>query len=88
MELQLNGVAGGVDPKLTPIPHWDPPATLALVFLLLFFNFRNVSETLIVMLSIPFTLIGGIWLLWALDYNWSVAVTIGFLRNLLRERIS
>ena len=55
------------------------PATLALVFLLLFFNFRNVSETLIVMLSIPFTLIGGIWLLWALDYNWSVAVTIGFL---------
>ncbi len=55
------------------------PATLALVFLLLFFNFRNVSETLIVMLSIPFTLIGGIWMLWALDYNWSVAVTIGFL---------
>jgi Cu(I)/Ag(I) efflux system membrane protein CusA/SilA len=55
------------------------PATLALVFLLLFFNFRNVSETLIVMLSIPFTLIGGIWMLWVLDYNWSVAVTIGFL---------
>jgi Cu(I)/Ag(I) efflux system membrane protein CusA/SilA len=55
------------------------PATLALVFLLLFVNFRNVSETLIVMLSIPFTLIGGIWLLWALDYDWSVAVTIGFL---------
>ena len=55
------------------------PATLALVFLLLYFNFRNVSETLIVMLSIPFTLVGGIWFLWALDYNWSVAVTIGFL---------
>jgi Cu(I)/Ag(I) efflux system membrane protein CusA/SilA len=55
------------------------PATLAIVFLLLFFNFRNVGETLIVMLSIPFTLVGGVWFLWALDYNWSVAVTIGFL---------
>ena len=55
------------------------PATLALVFLLLYFNFRNVSETLIVMLSIPFTLVGGVWFLWALNYDWSVAVTIGFL---------
>jgi len=55
------------------------PATLALVFLLLFLNFRNVGETLIVMLSIPFTLVGGVWFLWALDYDWSVAVTIGFL---------
>ena len=55
------------------------PATLALVFILLYFNFRSVAETLIVMLSIPFTLVGGIWFLWALGYNWSVAVTIGFL---------
>jgi Cu(I)/Ag(I) efflux system membrane protein CusA/SilA len=55
------------------------PATLALVFLLLYFNFRRVSDTLVVMLSIPFTLVGGVWYLWALDYNWSVAVTIGFL---------
>lgn len=55
------------------------PATLALVFLLLYFNFRNVSETLLVMLSVPFTLVGGVWFLWALDYNWSVAVTVGFL---------
>ena len=55
------------------------PITLALVFLLLYFNFRNVGETLIVMLSIPFTLVGGIWFLWGLDYDWSVAVTIGFL---------
>jgi multidrug efflux pump subunit AcrB len=54
------------------------PATLAIVFLLLFFNFRNVGET-IVKLSIAFTLIGGVWFLWALDYNRSVAVTIGFL---------
>jgi Cu(I)/Ag(I) efflux system membrane protein CusA/SilA len=55
------------------------PATLALVFILLYFNFKSVAETLIVMLSIPFTLVGGIWFLWALGYNWSVAVTIGFL---------
>jgi copper/silver efflux system protein len=55
------------------------PATLAIVFLLLYLNFRTVGETLIVMLSIPFTLVGGVWFLWALDYNWSVAVTIGFL---------
>jgi Cu(I)/Ag(I) efflux system membrane protein CusA/SilA len=55
------------------------PATLALVFLLLYFNFRRVSDTLVVMLSIPFTLVGGVWYLWALDYDWSVAVTIGFL---------
>ena len=59
--------------------HLVVPVTLAIVFVLLFFNFRSVGETLIVMLSIPFTLVGGIWFLWALDYNWSVAVTIGFL---------
>jgi Cu(I)/Ag(I) efflux system membrane protein CusA/SilA len=54
------------------------PATLAIVFLLLYFNFRSVGATLIVMLSLPFALVGGIWLVWALDYNWSVAVAIGF----------
>jgi Cu(I)/Ag(I) efflux system membrane protein CusA/SilA len=55
------------------------PATLAIIFLLLYFNFRNVGETLIVMLSLPFALVGGIWFLWALGYNWSVAVAIGFI---------
>lgn len=55
------------------------PATLALVLLLLYLNFLSVPDTLIVMLSIPFTLIGGVWMLWGLDYEWSVAVTIGFL---------
>jgi len=55
------------------------PATLAIIFLLLYFNFRSVGETLIVMLSLPFALVGGIWFLWALDYNWSVAVAIGFI---------
>ncbi|HWJ21799.1 MAG TPA: efflux RND transporter permease subunit [Gemmatimonadaceae bacterium] len=55
------------------------PATLAIIFLLLYFNFRSVGEALIVMLSLPFALVGGIWLLWALGYDWSVAVAIGFI---------
>jgi Cu(I)/Ag(I) efflux system membrane protein CusA/SilA len=55
------------------------PATLAIIFLLLYFNFKSVSETLIVMASLPFALVGGIWLTWALGYNWSVAVAIGFI---------
>lgn len=55
------------------------PATLALIFLLLYFNFRSVPESLIVMLSLPFALIGGVWFIWAFDYNWSVAVAIGFI---------
>ena len=55
------------------------PATLAIIFLLLYFNFKSVGETLIVMLSLPFALVGGIWFVWALGYNWSVAVAIGFI---------
>ena len=55
------------------------PTTLAIIFLLLYFNFRSVGETLIVMLSLPFALVGGIWFIWALGYNWSVAVAIGFI---------
>jgi Cu(I)/Ag(I) efflux system membrane protein CusA/SilA len=55
------------------------PATLAIIFLLLYFNFKSVGETLIVMLSLPFALLGGIWFIYALGYNWSVAVAIGFI---------
>ncbi|MDX2057356.1 MAG: CusA/CzcA family heavy metal efflux RND transporter [Gemmatimonadales bacterium] len=55
------------------------PATLLVIFLLLYLNFRNVGETLLVMLSLPFALVGGVWLVWALGYNWSVAVAIGFI---------
>ena len=55
------------------------PATLAIIFLLLYFNFRSVGETLMVMLSLPFALVGGVWFLWLLGYNWSVAVAIGFI---------
>ena len=55
------------------------PVTLALIFLLLFLNFRRITESLIVMLSVPFALVGGVWLMWALDYNLSVAVAVGFI---------
>lgn len=55
------------------------PVTLMLIFLLLYLNFRRVTESLIVMLSVPFALVGGIWLMWALDYNMSVAVAVGFI---------
>jgi len=55
------------------------PATLAIIFLLLYFNFKRVGETVIVLLSVPFSLVGGFWFIWALGYNWSVAVAIGFI---------
>ncbi len=55
------------------------PLTLLLIFVLLYLNFRRLTETLIVMLSVPFALVGGIWLMWALDYNLSVAVAVGFI---------
>ena len=55
------------------------PATLAIIFVLLYFNFRNVAEPLVVMLSIPFSLIGGVWMLWAYGFNLSVAVAVGFI---------
>ena len=55
------------------------PLTLLVVFLLLYLNFRRLTETLIVMLSLPFALVGGVWLLWAMGFNLSVAVTVGFI---------
>ncbi len=55
------------------------PATLAIIVLLLYFNFRNFTETAIVMLSLPFSIVGGMWFIWLLGYNWSVAVAIGFI---------
>ncbi|MGH7476994.1 MAG: efflux RND transporter permease subunit [Longimicrobiales bacterium] len=55
------------------------PITLAIIFLLLFINFRSVPESLIVMLSVPFALVGSVWLLWALGYNLSVAVWVGLI---------
>lgn len=55
------------------------PLTLALVCLLLWLNTRSVIETGIVLLAVPFSLIGAIWLLYLLDYNLSVAVWVGLI---------
>ena len=50
-----------------------------IIFLLLYLNFRRLTETLIVMLSLPFALVGGLWLMWWLGFNLSVAVAVGFI---------
>ncbi|HJV79974.1 CusA/CzcA family heavy metal efflux RND transporter, partial [Noviherbaspirillum sp.] len=55
------------------------PVTLLSIFVLLYLNFRRLTETLIVMLSVPFALVGGVWLMWLLGYNLSVAVAVGFI---------
>ncbi len=55
------------------------PVTLLVIFLLLYLNFRTLTETLIVMLSLPFALVGGVWLMWWLAFNMSVAVAVGFI---------
>jgi len=55
------------------------PATLLLIFVLLYLNFGRIAETLIVMLSLPFALVGGLWLVWAMGFNMSVAVAVGFI---------
>ncbi|AGK56886.1 HME family RND efflux transporter translocase subunit [Hyphomicrobium denitrificans 1NES1] len=55
------------------------PVTLMIIFLLLYLNFQRFTETLIVMLSLPFALVGGFWLMWWLGFNLSVAVAVGFI---------
>jgi len=55
------------------------PVTMLIIFVLLYMNFRRLTETLIVMLSVPFALVGGVWLMWWLGYNLSVAVAVGFI---------
>jgi Cu(I)/Ag(I) efflux system membrane protein CusA/SilA len=55
------------------------PVTVLIIFLLLYLNFRRITETLIVMLSVPFALVGGLWLMWGLGFNLSVAVAVGFI---------
>ncbi len=55
------------------------PLTLLLIFLLLYLNFRRIAETVIVMLSFPLALIGGVWILYFLKYDLSVAVAVGFI---------
>jgi len=55
------------------------PATLVVILVLLFLNFGRLTESFIVMLSVPFALVGGAWLMWWLGYNMSVAVAVGFI---------
>jgi Cu(I)/Ag(I) efflux system membrane protein CusA/SilA len=55
------------------------PLTLAIIFLLLYMHFRNVTESLTVMVTLPFALIGGVWLMYLEGYNMSVAVAVGFI---------
>ena len=55
------------------------PVTLLIIFLLLYLNFGRLTETLIVMLSLPFAVVGGVWLMWWLGFNMSVAVAVGFI---------
>jgi len=55
------------------------PLTLMLIFILLYLNFRNMTEALMVMGALPLALVGGVWLLYILGYNLSVAVGVGFI---------
>lgn len=55
------------------------PFTLLIIVLLLYLNFRNMIEVLIIMGTLPLALVGGFWLLYLLDYNMSVAVGVGFI---------
>ncbi len=55
------------------------PATLVIIFLLLYLNFGRVGETALVMLSLPFALVGGVAALAVLGFNWSVATGVGFI---------
>ena len=58
---------------------WVIPLTLAIVFVLLYFNTQSITESVIVMLAVPFSLVGAIWLLYLLHYNMSVAVWVGII---------
>ena len=55
------------------------PITLALIFVLLYMNFKSIPETFIILLSIPFAMTGSIWFLWMMDYNLSIAVWVGII---------
>ena len=55
------------------------PVTLVIILLLLYINFKNLTSVLIIMGTMPLALVGGIWLLYLLDYNMSVAVGVGFI---------
>jgi len=55
------------------------PVTLLIIFVLLYLNFGNITETLIVILSVPFALVGSVWLMYFLHYNVSIAFWVGII---------
>ncbi len=55
------------------------PMTLVIILIIIFLNTKSVFETLVVMLAVPFSLVGAFWLLWWLDYNLSIAVWVGII---------
>jgi Cu(I)/Ag(I) efflux system membrane protein CusA/SilA len=58
---------------------WILPLTLAIVFVILYLNFRGVAQSLIVMTSVPFAAVGAVWMLWAFGFNTSIAVWVGMI---------
>jgi copper/silver efflux system protein len=58
---------------------WILPLTIAIVFAILFLNFRGIAQSLIVMTSVPFAAVGAIWMLWAFGFNTSIAVWVGMI---------
>ena len=55
------------------------PITVSIIFLLLYLQFGTIVEASLIMLSLPFSLVGGVWMMWALGYDMSVATAIGFI---------
>jgi Cu(I)/Ag(I) efflux system membrane protein CusA/SilA len=55
------------------------PLALSIIVLLLYLNFRNGRDVMLILFSLPFALVGGIWLMWALGYDLSIAAAVGFI---------
>jgi Cu(I)/Ag(I) efflux system membrane protein CusA/SilA len=59
--------------------QWVVPATLAIIFVLLYLAFKRLDEALLIMVTLPFALTGGVWLLYVMGYNLSIATGVGFI---------
>src|SRR3546814_14027875 len=58
---------------------WVVPATIGIIFILLYFAFRRVRQPLIILLTLPFALVGGVWLIYVLGHAVSIATAVGFI---------
>jgi Cu/Ag efflux pump CusA len=76
---EMEKVARQIEQVLKAVPGTSSAYAEAIILLPLYLNFRRLTETLIVMLSLPFSVVGGVWLLWWLGFNLSVAVAVGFI---------